>query len=359
MVRLFTWLAILVAGMILTTGICVYWLSRADVNQSRHQEAEAIAQSAALNLAMHIEQLNVILEQMAQDPDVVAAVLNGNKSLLDRQAGKLEKYLPDVLKIRLLPPDISAPDETSSPRMGFADLEMVRQSLTIHPLSAVQGEKTDRHLAIARQIAYQDHVVGVLLASLNYGFIQKNVAAAATNHVYLQLRQNKTVLASAGEAGDDDFAETQVPGTDWTIDYQSNESLGSVDLLILAATLIPLLVGLLALLSGYRRLSEVLSSDIQNLLKAFKDLMTNNLQGNYPFQLNELSALFSNLLQFKRVLDQRSDYAKTGDEPKMVGASTREFNEFSTAGQDITVEEDDFDLDRLFDDFDKSSAKPQ
>jgi len=362
MKRIFSWLAAFVAAMILTVGISIYWLSRADMNQSRQQEAEAVAQSAALSLSIYIGQLNAILEQMAQDPDVLTAVLGNNKSLQDLEAVKLEKYLPGVMKIRLLPPDISAPDETSPPRMGFAELEMIRSALTSNPAPAVQGEKTDRHLAIARRIAYKDQPAGVLLASLNYNFIQKSIAVAATEHVYLQLRQNKTVLAAAGEDGEehhDDIPETQVPGTEWTIGYQSNRSLGGIDFMILAATLIPLAAGLMVLLFGYRRLSEVLSTDIQNLLKAFKDMMTNNLQGNYPFQLNELSALFSNLLQFKRILEQRGDDVKTGANTDAMRSPTKETNEFTTGlDVDITVEEDDFDLDMLFDDFGTPHSKP-
>jgi hypothetical protein len=53
---------------------------------------------------------------------------------------------------------------------------------------------------------------------------------------------------------------------------------------------------------AYRKLSDALSQDLRSVIQAFKDLMGSKLQGSYPVQLNEMNAVISNLVQFKRVL---------------------------------------------------------
>jgi len=356
MLRLFTWVSGFAIGMILIAGLAVYWLTASDLDQAREQEARAVAKSAALSIATYIKQTNATLDKMALDSEVFTALLARNKTKLNLAAAKLGQYLPDSLIIRLLLPDIREPDETASPRMGFAGLEMVRQATTENPAPAIQGEKTERHLAIARKITYDDKVIGVILASLDYGFVKKQLLAAATKNVALELRQDNVALARAGNFNADklkDLPVLSVPETNWSIAYESADLLGHLGFPIISAIVLPAFFGGLAFFIGYRRISELLAHDVNNLMKVFKDMMTNNLQGNYPFQLSELSALFSNLLQFKRVLEKGDPQTKLDDfQPKFDGAQPN--NIFANENQllddfEITID-DEFDLKGLFDD---------
>jgi len=339
MVRLFTWLSVFVFTMILTAGAGAYWLLRTDTVKARQDAVAAIAKGAAIAIAANIEQLNKTLDKMAGDPDVLTATAVGNPAMLDRAAAKLEKYLPGVMKIRLFLPDIGELDN-NAPGIGFADLDMVRETLANNQLPSVQGEKTDRHLAIARRITVNGQTIGVMLASLNYDFINQSLSAAATQGIYMELKQGKAVLASAGgkPAGTENEANRiNVANTDWALNYQQPSSSNRVDLVFAACVMILAFFALLACLSGYRRLSNMLSADLHHLMRAFKDLMTHSLQvGSYPFQLSEMSALFSNLMQFKRVLDHTDNSEVPMDDK----------NELN-----ITVSDDeDFDSDLFFDD---------
>ena len=338
MVRLFSWLTGVAIAMVLVAGIGAYWLSRADVAQAQQEKAAAIAKGAALGVSASIGLLNNTLDKMAQDPEVLTAVTVGNQAMLDMTAAKLEKFLPGVMKIRLLLPEVSEPDVKNFPPMGFADLDMVRETLTSNQSPGIQGDKADRHLAIARRITQNGQAIGVILASMNYEFIDKHLAAAAVADGYMDIMQGRALLAAVGNRINAEQNETDrinVANTDWVVNYQYAESTTGINFGAIAIIVMSALAGLLACVVAYRHLSEMLSRDLNNLMKAFKDMMTHNLQGNYPFQLSEMGALFSNLMQFKRVLDNNDHGASISDKDDL----------------NITVsDDDDFDLDIFFDD---------
>lgn len=163
--------------------------------------------------------LNRTLDKMTQDPEVLLAVTRSDPVLLTAVAARLENYFPDALKIRLLLPGVSEIDEKSLPRMGYADLDMVRETFTRDQPPKIQGyEGADRHLAITARIMQNDRVVGVILTSLNYDFFNKSLQAAAVKNGTIELRQEKRVLAASGEpidTGQSESVQTKVANTDW------------------------------------------------------------------------------------------------------------------------------------------------
>ncbi len=352
MLKLFTWLASFVITMTVVAGLAVYWLLASGINQAREQEAQAVARGAALSIAAHIAQINAVLDKMAQDTDVLTALLARNTPLLKLTAATLEAYLPGSLKIRLLLPDVDTPDDSTSPPMGFSGLAMARQASSENPAPAIQGQKTDRHLAIARRIVYHGTVAGVILASFDPGFVQQHLSTSVTKNVALQLRQSSTVLAQAGAFSaqvPEDLPVISVPGTHWSLAYQANAQAGYFDVSVILAIFLPAFFAGLALFVGYRQMSATLSQDTGNLMRFFKDIMSNNLQGNYPFQLNELRVLFSNLLQLKRVLEKPDTQTSFDRNPTYTAFGT-ENTLFADDNFNITVDDQDLDLDDLFDD---------
>ncbi|MGZ8190234.1 MAG: hypothetical protein ACXWTS_03285 [Methylococcaceae bacterium] len=312
MVRIFSFLAAITVSMILIAGWGAYWMSWFEVEDTKQESATVIAKGAALSLSAQIELLNSMLDKMAQDPDVLLAVTRADSDSLSTAAAALEKHLPGVLKIRLLLPGVSELDNLSVPRMGFADLDMVRQTISKQSLPAIQGDNgPDRHLAIARRIIYNDQVIGVILASLSYDFIAAGLQAAATKNNYIELRQGALVLGSAGDKKDVDQAkplQLKIANTDWDIYYRYAAGSGLGESIIIASIIvIPMLISMLAFFVGYRKLSDSLTEDLRSVMKAFKDLMANKLQGSYPVQLNEMNAVISNLVQFKRVMDSDNE----------------------------------------------------
>ena len=313
MVRLFSLLSALAVLMILIAGVGVYWFSAAQIEQSKQDSLEAVTKSVGLAITAQVDMLTGLLEKMAQDAEVLAAVTSANTAQLTTVAAKLEKHVPDVLKIRLLLPGVSELDDKTVPKMGYADLDMVRETFATDQSPSIQGDNgPDRHLAITRRIMQNDKVVGVILASLNYGFINKTVQAAELKDGHLELKQATLVLGSAGQAGSaglGDDEQIKVANTSWELHYRLADGVSPAELTVIVAMIvIPVLLALLAFFMGYRKLSNLLTQDMGTVVKAYKDLMTNKLKGTYPVRLTEMNAVISTLVQFKRVLDNQDDF---------------------------------------------------
>ena len=308
MERLFSLLAVIAVLMVLVAGGSVYWLSATTVVHARQESAAAVAKAAALSLSEQIDLFGRTLDKMALAPEVLNAVTSVDPVLLASVAANLEKYFPDALKIRLLLPGVSESDEKSVPRMGFADLDMVRETFAANQLPAIQGDNgPDRHLAMTRRIVQHDKAVGVILASLSYDFIRKSLQAAAVKDGYIELKQAKLVLGAAGDKNDTgqrDIAQAQVANTDWEIYYHYDTGTGLGRFTLIASFIIvPGLISILAFFVVHRRLSDLLTQDMGSVIKAFKDMMTHKAPGSYPVNLSEMNAVISTLVQFKRVLD--------------------------------------------------------
>lgn len=313
MVRLFSLLSVFAVLMILTAGAGVYWLSAAQIEQTKQDSVAAVAKSIALGVTAQVNLLTGTLEKMAQDPEVLAAVTSADTAQLTTVAAKLEKHLPEVLKIRLLLPGVSELDDKSVPKMGYADLDMVRETFSKNQLPTIQGDiGPDRHLAITRRIMQNDQVVGVILASLNFDFLSKTVQAAELKDGHIELRQATLVLGATGEpVSAEPNKQAQkiiVANTGWELHYQHADSVSAAGLMPIAGMIaIPVLLAMLAFFIGYRKLSDSLTHDLGSVLKACKDMMTNKFQGTYPVKLSEMSAVVSTLAQFKRVMDNQDD----------------------------------------------------
>jgi len=310
MVRLFSWLAAMTMLLFLISGSGVYWMSHITVVHSKEGAAMAVAKATAATLSAQIELLNKTIDKMVDDPEVLAIIANANPSQLSATATKLEKYFPEVLKVRLFVPGVSPTDDQIVPKIGFADIEMVRETFAKDRLPSIQGEQgADRHLAITRGIKRNNEVVGVILVSLNYDFISKNIRTAAADEDYIELKQDQLFLGVSGAKIDTDKSDNvhvKVPNADWEIIYYYTSGLGLSELSMVAV--IMLVSGLLVLLAFFfthRKLSALLVQDINCIMKAIKDMMTiQRLHSNYSVNLTEMNSVIPTLVQFKRVLDQ-------------------------------------------------------
>ena len=330
MIRLFTWLSAIVVTMLLIVGLGIYGFTKSEMSQAKKDSAEASAKIAALSIAAQINMLNNLLDKMAQDPEVIAAVAINNPAMLNSVAVKLEKYTPDIMKIRLLPPGVKTPDENTHPHMGFADLDMVRETFTSPQPPGIQGDKgADRHLAIARQIIQKNEVVGVILASFKEEIMLRSFQNAIDTDTRIELKQGKLAIASSGAKGDPDNAvgQVNVPGTSWQVFYQYEGGADLSDFVIIACIiLLPLMIVLLAFFVVHRKLSEILTEDLRSLMKAFKDSMTHSMKGNYPVKLAEMNAMISTLIQFKRVIDSSDKDTKSGKDVNIIVSDDEDFD---------------------------------
>jgi phosphomannomutase / phosphoglucomutase len=346
MERLFSVLTAIAVLMILISGTGVYLASKIVVAQAKEDAAQSTAKGITQTLSDQIKLFDNSLDKIAQDPDVIAAITSADSGTLNSMAARIEKYFPAARKIRLLPVGVIEPDEVNVPRMSYGDLDMVKATFQDNPLPAIQGDEgPDRHLAITRRIVQGNQTIGVILASLSFDFINQSLQNAGVNDGYMELRQEKLVLANAGEKGESDsFNKINVAGTSWDIYYRDPNSVGlGQAALIFAFIILPALFALAAFYIGHRQLSVLLAQDQDWILQAFKDVLTDKPKGSYPVTLTGMSTVIASMVRFNIDVEKQALLASkiTNDDFELEGY----FDEFShpepkiQESHDVTVVE--------------------
>jgi phosphomannomutase / phosphoglucomutase len=310
MQRLVFTLAVICVLMVVMAGSGAFLLSRLYIEQSKVDAVSAVAKGVSLTLSEQVNLLNSVLDKMVQDPEIINIAAQNNPEQLANALTKLENHFPGILSIKFLLPDNLDPTKPAVMNMGFADLEMAKKTFTKNQVTAIQGDfDADRHLAIARRIMQNGTPVGVVLLGLSYDFVNRILAATSLAKGYIELRQGKLLLASVGKKLDQKEMDDDpiiVPNTDWQLYYEKSggASLGELSLMV-GIVLIPSLAVILGFVTGYRKLSNLLSEDMTWLTKAFKDIVTEKPLGEYPVKLDETRSLISTLAQFKRLANDK------------------------------------------------------
>lgn len=292
--------------MILIAGAGTYWASQTDIVQSKQKSSEAIAQAVTLSISSQINILQETVSNMAASPTVIAAIESENPILIAQTATLLEQILPSALKIRILPADVRDLDESSIPHMGNADLVMAQETLVKNQPPFIQGQGEHRHLAITAAIKKNNVPIGIILASLKFNFLQSILSKAKGSEGFMELKQSTALLAKVGKASEQSVSENKltIPQTSWDLLYRPTQS-GSLSNLSLIVSIISItaLIACLVFFISYRNLLNVFRQDQGSILKVIKDLMSGKNVGSYPVRLNEMKAIISTVIQYKRVLD--------------------------------------------------------
>ncbi|PPD03301.1 MAG: phosphomannomutase/phosphoglucomutase [Methylobacter sp.] len=308
MKKLFVFLGMAAFLLALAAGGGMYWLSAQEQQENQLQLAQVASNAVASSLGGQVGQLNQTVSILAQAPETITAMALGDAALLAQQAKKLEQQLPFALKIRLLPPSVSQPDEQGVPRMGYADVDLAREAVSGKPIPAIQGDGSDRHLALASRISQDGKVIGILLASCSYDFIGKAVHSLGLKTGYLELKQEDLVLAASGDQTNKTSGyplTTPIPRTHWKIEHWPGQAavLGPAKL---SMVLLPAFLLIAAVFTVYFRLSKTLTDDLASVLKAAKDLISGKLQGSYPVKLAEMEMAIATLAQHKRISENQN-----------------------------------------------------
>jgi len=306
MIRIFSILSVVTVLMSLITGGGMYWVSQSDIKEAKQQATKALVQGLSLSISSQVDTLQATISKMATTPEVIEAVEMEDPRQMAAIARTLEQFMPNAMKIRVLPTTITELDRSSVPHMGNADLIMVQDTVSKKQLAVIQGGGENRHLAITAPIIKDDVTVGVILASLKFNFLQSTLNSAHLNNSLIELKQQNASLAKTKGLAADTELETKikVPHTSWTIHYKpENTATISSFSIIAAIIIIPALIIGLSFFIAYRNASNLLRQDLGTILKAIKDLFSGKTVGSYPVHFTEMKTLISTMIQFKRVLD--------------------------------------------------------
>lgn len=293
--------------MILVAGASTFWVEIDSVATAEQSALKTVAQNLADHIDTQLATLQQSVDGVAQSADVITALGSGNIQLIQATEAKLQHSVPKSMRLRLLPPNVSDPDQTSVPHMGFGDVEMVRATLSGQPKPVIQGEGEQRHLAITSAVIANNQVVGVVLASLKPDIAQAILARTSFDHGFIELKQEQVSLGSLGrsEARNDDPDIINLKEGRWQIHlWPDVDSTSGHSLLITALVSINALFSSLIFFIGYRKLTALLRQDQSSVLKAAKEIMQGKQIGTYPIQLDEMLPMVTSLAQFKRILDK-------------------------------------------------------
>lgn len=312
MKRLVAMITLVCVLMVIIAGSGAFLLSNMFIAKSKVDAVAGVASGVSLTLSEQVALLNSVLDKMVQDPEIINAVAQNNAELISQALKKIEINFPGVISVKYLMSESIDPSAETRSGMSFADLDMAKKTFKNDQMSAIQGETDgDRHLAIARKVMKEGMPLAVVVAGLNYDFINRTLAATHLDKGYVELRQGDLVLASVGAKKDEkttlDDDPVSVPNTDWQLYYESSAAptIGEFSLMA-CVILIPAMAVALGFVIGYRKFSELVSEEISWLTKAFKDIVTDKPLGDYPVKLGETKSLITTMSQFKRVVNDKS-----------------------------------------------------
>ncbi|MBE0470012.1 MAG: phosphomannomutase/phosphoglucomutase [Methyloprofundus sp.] len=309
--RIFSMITAIAVFMTALAGSGIYLLTLVSVNSANNDAMYALSKGASQNITAHTALLSTFLHNIAQSPELIDAL---NQSDLASAKAIIEQRsvaLPGLLVIRLLRPDDQEPDRSIVPHMGYADLDLVKNTFQAAQKPLVQGEQGEnRHLAITQGVLQDGKVIAVILASIDFNSLQQSFNTLTDSRLYLELRQADYALFSHGDSALKTSGKSRsfnVKDTPWTANYWHSDTLDfSLATLVLSIILIPSFVSGLACYVGRRKLEVLLIHDQRSVLKATKDLMMGKAKGNYPIKLKEMNHFISTIIQFKRVLENEN-----------------------------------------------------
>ena len=295
-IAMFSLAALLCVGL---TGGSLLWISWRQADENDDRNIRQAAESSAQQLSALIALLENSLAGLAQDPRLTHALDGKNPVLLTELEAGLSRQMPGGLLVRVLPLNPESLDEVRMPKMGFADLAMVRQAATAHALPAVHSANTpDAHLALARKL---ESGAGVILASVSIKVLEQFLTTPEGGA--LSLQQEGLSLRYKGDAalkGSAPSGEMAVANTPWKIAYWSpSESSVSVVWFVLATLCMALLFSGCAYLS-WRWLLRSYRHDQESIVSLVRDFLSGNTLGNYPIRISDGEPTVTQVSQLKR-----------------------------------------------------------
>ena len=252
------------------------------------------ANQLALQLGGRLQPSFDLLLRSAREPTVAATVSAPDKAVREQLAGELAKALPGALRLRLLPPDVAQPDESSRPPLSYVTLDQIRRALTdAQPASAeLHAVGTpDQHLSVVQRMPPSGPVVGLLQLALPLSILTEALATLDRGDLEAELRlsvagSSPQVVARTAERRSGEGVLVQVPVPRTTLQLAligpggliGEDSGHAAELSLVPFALTSVVVaGLLALavLRILRRDNEPETTEWQGAVRAI-------LEGHYP-----------------------------------------------------------------------------
>ena len=208
---------------------------------------------------------------------------------------RLRGYFPDALRLRLLPPGISETDDSMTPPLGYACLDMLTTAARTGqaPRMELHGLKSEqRHLDIVVPVKADGRVKALLLVSLPVGLAQGALNGLSLQGVYVELKQRLArgklpVLASIGDASlkvSGESFDVELGDANWLVSAWIDGSAGLGGHLMPLALTVGAALAMIAaaLFALFAPVARGLRQDMTMVQRFFKDAMAGTLARQYP-----------------------------------------------------------------------------
>ena len=310
--RLFTILGTVAAVLWLAIGSALYAIAGYQARAEAAADLQFTAETTARNLDRFMALAKAALEQLGEEPEFAQALATRDPSRILAAEEKLTRLVPSATLVRLVPESIEVPDEDRAPKMGFADLDLIRQSRTGKAFPAVQAANTpDINIAMVQHLGQG---YGVILASLPPGLLLSSLPVGLAQGA-IELRQQNLSLAFVGDAAlkvQPPSRTVPIVGTNWQLSYWAPDW---VDPGLAWFLVFPILGAVLtggAAFWTQRFLALALRQDQDNAIKLALDVFAGKSIRRFRHRLKEMQRLSAQLEGLKfSVLETSTKPAST------------------------------------------------
>ncbi|HFD13186.1 MAG TPA: hypothetical protein ENJ32_12070 [Crenotrichaceae bacterium] len=300
---LMAYLAISLLIILLVSSI--YLMTQNKIKNQRQQNILSMITVIAGSISNEAQSLSQWVEAVASDQAIINT-FKAEDNQRKQKARELKNQTSGLLRIRLLLPGTNQIDESQTPHLGYADLELLQTAQSENPPPViVQMNLPQAHIAIARAVYQNEKIVGTVLASFSTDRIKKFISTLPQQNSTIALFQENKKLASRGDSSILDTEPTGtllITGTPWELRYWIRTPVDTNTLLYAAIALISSLVILAALsLWLLRKLNTWFESDISELKKLALDAAKGTKGVSYELNFS----MFSDLIKHTRLLNIR------------------------------------------------------
>ncbi|MCG2634985.1 MAG: cache domain-containing protein [Gammaproteobacteria bacterium] len=294
---------VLVAAVLLLSAMVSLSFTRTLLENKVGRQLEVYAGALGTHVGATFAAYARTVELVAQQPRVGVALTQRDPALALQVERDLAAYFPLSLDVRLLPEGLSAVDDSMTPRLGYADLAMIRASETGEkpPNVAVHGiGSEDQHVSMIHRVLDGDGktVIGHVMVLFDVSLLQNllNTIGISSGYAELQQRKKDGSLIQLANLGEQKWRERgsahqiQIADSDWSIVYWAADSgqvfpasyvvrLG----VLFGAALLVLALVVVVVLRVWRRADR---DDMTTIVTMVRDFRVGQL-GEYPARLQD------------------------------------------------------------------------
>jgi len=202
---------------------------RESARQETRQQLEAHTRDLAAGVAATVETIAGQLNQLASDKTTIDLFEQNDPEILAQNGEMLGARFQSALKLRLLTPGGYQLDDSRSPPLSYACLDMLRRAE--HTSGVIGAEVhlfgTDKeHLVMVERVKNQaGELIGLLHLSLDTAILQQSLTSLQLGKAYVELQQGVAgkplVIAKQGDGSlrSGEPIRASVNGTRWSLAY--------------------------------------------------------------------------------------------------------------------------------------------